>query len=64
MMDSLLPTLGLAIAAALLYGLLRKSAPAFALLLRHPCRADGPGKPGGGHCIYKPAALRRCSAAD
>ena len=33
MMDSLLPTLGLAIAAALLYGLLRKSAPAFALLL-------------------------------
>lgn len=33
MMDSLLPTLGLAIVAALLYGLLRKSAPAFALLL-------------------------------
>lgn len=33
MMDSLLPTLGLAVAAALLYGLLRKSDPAFALLL-------------------------------
>ena len=33
MLDSLLPTLGLAAAAALLYGLLRKPAPAFALLL-------------------------------
>lgn len=33
MTESLLPTLGLAVAAALLYGLLRKSAPAFALLL-------------------------------
>lgn len=32
-MNSLLPTLGLAVAAALLYGLLRKSAPVFALLL-------------------------------
>ena len=33
MLDSLLPTLGLAAAAALLVGLLRKSNPAFALLL-------------------------------
>ena len=33
MLDSLLPTLGLAAAAALLYGLLRRQAPAFALLL-------------------------------
>lgn len=33
MMESLLPTLGLAAAAALLYGLLRKPAPAFAMLL-------------------------------
>ena len=33
MLDELLPTLGLAAAAALLYGLLRKSNPAFALLL-------------------------------
>ena len=33
MLDSLLPSLGLAAAAALLYGLLRKPAPTFALLL-------------------------------
>lgn len=33
MMESLLPTLGLAIAAALLYGLLCRQAPAFAMLL-------------------------------
>ena len=33
MLESLLPTLGLAAAAALLYGLLHKSNPAFALLL-------------------------------
>ncbi len=32
-MDSLLPTLGLAVAAALLYGLLYRASPAFALLL-------------------------------
>ena len=32
-MEALLPTLGLAAAAALLYGLLHRSAPAFALLL-------------------------------
>ena len=33
MLESLLPTLGLAAAAALLYGLSHKSTPAFALLL-------------------------------
>ena len=33
MMESLLPTLGLAVAAALLYGLLCRQAPAFAMLL-------------------------------
>lgn len=33
MMNSLLPTLGLAAAAALLYGLLRKPSPTFAMLL-------------------------------
>lgn len=33
MMESLLPTLGLAVAAALLYGLLCRQSPAFAMLL-------------------------------
>lgn len=33
MLDSLIPTLGLAAAAVLLYGLLRKPSPAFAMLL-------------------------------
>ena len=40
-MEALLPTLGLAAAAALLYGLLHRSAPAFALLLALAGRVDG-----------------------